>query len=152
MQLQVMNITAKAPQDSEAYPELSGSAQKISIVAQKIEDNLAQMKPILESLQRDLQQNTAILKPLAQQTSTVSTERFRSEQLSSNLNTELAQLNDQMKKLTQLVSSHLQTSSTASHQIFELNQFLQRLAPQAQSMQASIQKMETAVTPEQSPG
>lgn len=150
MQRQVMNIAAKATQDSGAYPELSSSAHKISSVAQKIEDNLAQMKPILESLQRDLQQNTATLEPLAQQTSTVSTERIKSEQLSSNLNAEMTQLNDQMMKLTQIVSSHLQTSSTASHQIFELNQFLQRLALQAQSMQTSIQRMGAMVASEQS--
>lgn len=148
MQLQVMNIAAKATQDSGTNPELSSSAHKISNVAQKMEDNLAKMKPLLESLQRDLQLNTAILEPLAQPTSTVSTKQSRSEQLSSNLDAEMTHLNDQMIKLTQIVSSHLQTSSTASHQIFELNQFLQRLAPQAQSMQASFQRMETAVAPE----
>ncbi len=152
MQLQVMNIAAKTTQDSVAYPELSSSAHKISNVAQKMEDNLAQMKPLLESLQRDLQHNTAVLKPLTQQASSVSTKQIKSEQLSSNLNTEMIQLNDQMMTLTQIVSSHLQTSSTASHQIFELNQFLQRLAPQAQSMQASIQKLKAVADPEQTPG
>lgn len=146
LQMQAVNIRTKASQDSASYPELSSSAQKISTAAQKMEDNLTRMKPLIESLQRDLQHNTAILKPLTQGGSGISTEQFRSEQLSSNLDSELSQLNDQIMKLTQIISRHQQTSSTASHQIFEVNQFLQRLAPQAQSMQASIQRMETLIS------
>ncbi|MGR3279213.1 GAF domain-containing protein [Acaryochloris marina NIES-2412] len=146
MQLQAMNIAAKATQDSVPHPDLSSAAQKISTVAQKLEDNLTRMKPLIESLQRDLQQNTAILDPLTLETTNVSTAQFRPEQLSSNLNTEITQINAEIAKLTQIVSDHLQTSSTVSQQVFELNQFLQRLAPQAQSMQASIQKMETEMT------
>lgn len=146
MQLQAMNIAAKATQDSVPSSELSSAAQKITNVAQKLEDNLTRMKPLIESLQRDLQQNTAILNPLTVETTNVSTAQFRPEQLSSNLNAEITQINAEITKLTQIVSNHLQTSSTVSQQVFEINQFLQRLAPQAQSMQASIQKMETEIT------
>ncbi|KAI9129416.1 GAF domain-containing protein [Acaryochloris sp. CCMEE 5410] len=148
MQLQAMNIAAKVTQDSVPHPELSSAVQKIINVAQKLEDNLTGMKPLIESLQQDLQQNTAILDPLILEMANTSTAQFRPEQLSSNLNAEITQINADIAKLTQIVSNHLQTSSTVSQQVFELNQFLQLLAPQAQLMQASIQKMETEMATE----
>ncbi|MGR3280160.1 GAF domain-containing protein, partial [Acaryochloris marina NIES-2412] len=92
-----------------------------------------------------LQQNTAILDPLTPGTINISAAQIRPEQLSSNLNAEITQINAQIAKLTQIVSDHLQTSSTVSQQVFELNQFLQRLAPQAHSMQASIKEMEIGI-------
>lgn len=145
IQLQAMNIAAKTTQESVSHPELSSSTQNISNVAQKLDDNITQMKPLIEFLQRELQQKTTILEPLAQESRNHSAQPPRSAQLSSALNAEMTQLNTQIVQITQLVSSHLHTSSTASHQVFELSQFLQLLATQAETMQASIRQLEAIV-------
>lgn len=145
IQLQAKNIAVKATQDSGSQQEVFSVAKNISNIAQKLDDNITQMKPLIESLQRDLQQKTAILEPLTRETSSSSGQSFRPEQLSSNLNAEITQLNTQIVRITQLVSSHLQTSSMASHQVFEVSQFLQLLTTQAQSMQTSIDQLETVM-------
>ncbi|WP_299487821.1 GAF domain-containing protein [Acaryochloris sp. IP29b_bin.137] len=145
IQLQAMNISTKATQDSISHQELASSTKNISSIAQKLDDNMTQMKRLIESLQQELQHKTAMLEPLTQGISNQASQRFQPTPLSTSLSAEMAQLNTQIVQITQLISSHLQTSSTASHQSFELSQFLQLLATQAKSMQTSIQQLEAMV-------
>lgn len=148
MQLQAMKITAEATHHSVSPQELSSITQNINNITQRMDECMTQMKPLIESLQGDLQQQTAILKPFTQEASNSGLPQIQPQQLSSNLNSEITQLNIQIAKINQLVGNHIQTSSTASHQVFELNQFLRQLTSQTQSMEVSIQQLETAVSEE----
>lgn len=146
IQLQAMNIAVKATQDLVPHQELSSVAKNMSNVAQKLDENMIQMKPLIESLQSNVQQETVILEPLITGMTGRSSQPLIPEQLSASLDVAITQLNSQVIDITQLMGRHLQTSTAASHQAFELTQFLQRLSTQAQSMQTFIQQLEAIIS------
>ncbi|WP_299412356.1 GAF domain-containing protein [Acaryochloris sp. IP29b_bin.148] len=140
--LQAMNIAAKATQVPP--PDLSSVAINMRNVAQKLDDNMIQMKPLMESLQSGIQQETALLAPLVTGVGRDSPSLI-SEQLSASLDAAVTQLNTQAVDITQWMGEHIQTSTDASRQAFTLTQVLQRLLTQAQAMQTLIQDLETIV-------
>ncbi|NJM65331.1 MAG: GAF domain-containing protein [Acaryochloris sp. RU_4_1] len=147
IQLQAMTIAVKATQEVCPPQELSSVAATVTKIAQQLDENMIQMKSLIEDLQRDGQQTATFWEPLTREMMDPSSFFPLSGQLSSDLDVAIAQSHTQAAEINQLISRQLQTSTTASHQILELTHFLQDLVTQVQSIQQSINQLETVIPP-----
>jgi twitching motility protein PilJ len=147
IQLQGMTIAVKATQEVCSPQELSNIAATVTRIAQQLDEKMIQMKSLIEDLQRDGQQKAALWEPLIRNMMDPASPFLLSGELSSDLDVAIMQSHTQATEIHQLMSRQRQTSTTASHQILELTDFLQDLVTQVQSIQESINRLETVISP-----